>query len=150
MKSDFSFTVLTDKTPHEVYLAVNNVRAWWTGFYSEHFEGNMEKLNDEFTFTAGGGAHVSKQKLVEVVPDKRLVWLIYDSEFTFIEKPDEWTGTKVIFDISKKGNKTQLVFTHEGLTPEIECYNECSTAWSLYLTEKLTPLINATKNVLAS
>src|SRR4051812_22152296 len=117
-KSDFTFTLLTDKSPHAVYKAINNVREWWSGYYSEQIEGSTEKTDDEFTFTAAGGAHISKQKLVEVVPDKRIVWLIADSELNFIEKRDEWTGTKVIFDISKKGDQTQLVFTHEGLTPE--------------------------------
>jgi len=149
-KSNFTFTLLTDKSPHAVYEAVNNVRAWWSGFYEEHIEGDTEKPGDEFTFTAAGGAHISKQKLVEVVPDKKIVWLIVDSEFSFVEKGDEWTGTKVIFDISKKGNQTQLVFTHEGLTPEIECYEDCSSGWSLYLTEKLAPLINATKTAMAN
>jgi len=142
---NFTTTLIVDQTPEEVFNAVRNVRGWWSGYYSEDIKGDTEKLNDEFSFRAGGGAHYSRQKLVEVIPNKKVVWLITDSKLDFLEKKDEWTGTKIIFDISTKGNKTQLVFTHEGLIPEIECYDSCAPAWSQYLQNKLLPLITKGK-----
>lgn len=146
--TDFTLTLMTEQTPQEVFQAINNVRDWWSGFYSEEIKGGTEKLNDEFSFRVAGGAHYTKQKLVEVIPNKKVVWLVTDSEFSYIEKKDEWTGTKVIFEISKKGGKTQLVFTHEGLTPEVECYESCAPSWSQYLQNRLLPLINAGKSAL--
>jgi hypothetical protein len=142
---NFTTTLVVDQTPEEVFNAVTNVRGWWSGYYSEDIKGDTEKLNDEFSFRAGDGAHYSKQKLVEVIPNKKVVWLITDSKLDFLEKKDEWTGTKVVFDISTKDNKTQLVFTHNGLIPEIECYNSCAPAWSQYLQNKLLPLITSSK-----
>ncbi len=142
---NFSVTLLADQRPEEVFNAVTNVRKWWSGYYSEKIEGNTEKLNDEFSFRAGEGAHYSKQKLIEVIPGKKIVWLVTDSELSFIEKKDEWTGTRIVFDISEKGSKTQLVFTHEGLVPGIECYDSCSPAWTMYVQEKLLPLIKQVK-----
>jgi hypothetical protein len=142
MNNNFTIGFLVDQSPEEVFNAVTNVREWWSGYYSEEFEGNTEKLHDEFIFRAGDGLHYSKQKLVEVIPNKKIVWLVADSELSFLEQKDEWTGTKIIFEISKKGNKTQLVFTHEGLTPEIECYDSCTPAWTQYLQNKLLPLIS--------
>jgi len=138
---NFTTTLIVDQTPEEVFNVVMNVRGWWSGYYSEEIKGDTEKLNDEFSFRAGGGAHYSRQKLIEVIPNKKIVWLIIDSKLDFVEKKDEWTGTKVNFDISTKGNMTELVFTHEGLIPEIECYNSCAPAWSQYLQNKLLPLI---------
>ena len=58
-----------------------------------------------------------------------------------LKKKDEWIGTQVIFEITEEGGRTQLVFTHKGLTPEMECYDACSSAWSQYLKEKLEPMI---------
>ena len=145
INKNFTTTLIVDQTPEEVFNVVRNVRGWWSGYYSEEFEGNTEKLNDEFSFRAGGGAHYSRQKLIVVIPNKKIVWLVTDSELDFLEKKDEWTGTKVSFDISTKGNKTELAFTHEGLTPEIECYNSCAPAWSQYLQNKLLPLITKGK-----
>lgn len=142
MNKDFTITLVIDQTPEEVFNAVTNVRSWWSGYYAEDIKGDTEQLNDEFSFRAGNGAHYSKQKLIEVIPNKKIVWLITDSKLDFLEKKDEWTGTKVVFDISTKNNKTELVFTHEGLTTEIECYNSCAPAWLQYLQNKLLPLIN--------
>ena len=143
--TDFTVTLLADKTPEEVFNAVINVRKWWHGYYSEEIEGNAENLHDELIFRAGNGIHYSKQKLIEVIPNKKIVWLITDSKLSFLENTREWTGTKIMFDISKKERKTQLVFTHEGLVPESECYDSCSPAWTQYLQNKLLPLINRKK-----
>jgi hypothetical protein len=140
-KQNFTTVFLVDQRPEDVFKAVNNVRGWWTGFYSEEIKGDTEKLNDEFIFRAGPGVHYSKQKLVEVIPNEKVVWLITDSKLSFLKKKDEWTGTKIVFEISKKDNKTQVRFTHEGLIPKIECYEDCSSAWSLYLNERLFKLI---------
>ena len=142
---DFTLTLMTEQAPQEVFRAIRDVRGWWSGFYSEEITGRTRELNDEFSFRAAGGAHYSKQKLVEVIPNQKVVWLVTDSALDFIEKKDEWIGTKMIFEISKKGSKTQLVFTHEGLTPEEECYESCAPSWSTYLKNRLLPLINSGK-----
>jgi hypothetical protein len=141
MAKDFTMTLLVDQSPEDVFNAVRNVREWWQGFYGEEINGKTESLNDEFTFRAGDGAHYTKQKLVEVIPNERVTWLVTTGELTFAKKKDEWEGTKIVFKISQQKNKTQLQFIHEGLIPEMECYDACSTAWRLYLQEKLLSLI---------
>lgn len=138
---NFSITLLVDQSPKKAFKAIKNVRGWWSGLHLEEFEGKTIKLNDEFTFRAGEGAHYSKQKLIELIPGKKIAWLVTDSNLTFLENKNEWTGNKIIFEISKKGDKTQIRFTHEGLVPEVECYASCAPAWALYLNDKLLNLI---------
>ena len=133
---NFSTTLLVDQTPAEVFNAINNVRGWWFG----EIEGNTEKLNDEFTYKYET-FHYSKQKLIVVIPNKKIVWLVTESNLSFIENKNEWTGTKIIFDITHKDGKTQVRFTHEGLVPKFECYNECSNAWSDIVRHNLYKLI---------
>ncbi|HTF27736.1 MAG TPA: hypothetical protein VK625_02770, partial [Flavitalea sp.] len=69
-KHDFTTTIVVDQTPNQVFNAINNPRAWWSG----EFTGNTEKLNDEFTYRYKD-FHISKQRIIEMIPDKRVVWL---------------------------------------------------------------------------
>lgn len=133
---DFSTTLLVDQTPEEVFNAINNVRAWWFG----EIEGHTGKLNDEFTYKYET-FHYSKQKVTELIPNKKIVWLVTESSLNFVEHKSEWTGTKIIFNITEKDGKTQIRFTHEGLVPKSECYNECSNAWSGIISNNLYKLI---------
>ena len=78
--------------------------------------------------------HYSNQKLIEVIPDKKVVWLVTESKLDWIKNnKEEWTNTKMIFEISTKGDKTILQFTHEGLVPEQECYAMCKKGGILLL-----------------
>ena len=52
-------------------------------------------------------------KLIEVVPDKKVVWHVLDNYFNFTKIKANGRATKIIFEISEKNNKTQLHFTHE-------------------------------------
>ena len=84
-------------------------------------------------------------KLVEVIPDQRAVWLVLDNYFNFTENKREWQGTKVIFEVPKKGDKTEIRFTHLGLVPDYECFDVCSNAWSSYINSSLRSLITTGK-----
>jgi activator of Hsp90 ATPase-like protein len=128
--SNFTTTFFVDQTPKEVFKAINNVRGWWQG----EIKGNTDKLNDEFTYQMED-IHFSKQKLVEVIPDKKVVWLITESKLSFTKDKSEWTGTKISFEISEINNKTQVRFTHVGLVPAFECYGDCSNAWTQLIQE---------------
>ena len=134
--SDFTTTLLVDQSPKEVFRAVTNVRGWW----SEEIEGGTEKLNDEFTYHFED-IHRCKMKLIEVLPDKKVVWLVLDNYFKFTKDKSEWKGTKVIFEISQNGNKTTLVMTHQGLVPAYECFEICRDAWTNYIQNSLRNLI---------
>lgn len=136
----FSTAILVDQSPKEVFSAVNNVRGWWQG----EIEGSTTKLNDEFTYRMEE-VHFSKQKLVEVIPDKKVVWLVTESKLNFVKKKNEWTGTKISFEIAEQGGKTELRFTHFGLVPEFECYGGCSGAWGQLIEQSLLSLITTGK-----
>ncbi len=137
---DFTTTIMVQQTPKEIFNAINNVRDWWQG----EIDGDTKKLNDEFTYRMEE-FHFSKQKIVEVIPYEKVVWLVTESKLNFTKDKSEWTGTKIIFEISEINNKTQLRFTHSGLVPKFECYEDCSNAWTQLVQQSLLSLITTGK-----
>ena len=119
--ADKNYTTATYAVTIEVAISpdvvfshiIHDVSKWWP----EEFEGESAKLNDEFVFSSGD-SHYSKNKVVELVPNKRVVWLVTGS----IRKTDnyEWTGTKMIFELTPKGGNTLLQFTYDGVVLENE------------------------------
>jgi Activator of Hsp90 ATPase homolog 1-like protein len=136
--TNFSTSFLVDQTAEEAFGAINNVRGWWTG--NPGIEGSTDKLGDEFTYRYEP-YHFSKQKITEFISGKKVVWNVTESNLSFVDDKSEWTGTKIIFDISKKGEKTEVRFTHQGLAPGIECYEGCSNAWGQYINGSLFKLL---------
>ena len=134
--SNLTMTYQVDQTPDEVFAAVTDVRGWWSG----DIQGDTDKLGAECTYR-NEDVHWSKQRITELVSGKRVVWQVLDSYLSFVKDTAEWNGSKVVFDIARKGSKTELRFTHVGLVPEHECFDTCSNAWGFYINDSLRRLI---------
>lgn len=137
---DYTLTITVDASAKIAFESINNVTKWWT----ENLEGSSKKQNDEFTVHFGD-VHVSTQKITELVPNKKIVWLVTDCKLNFIKDQKEWKGTSIHFEIFEQSDKTQIRFTHSGLNSGIECYTDCSNAWAHYLNNSLLSLINTGK-----
>ncbi len=140
---NFSTTILVDQSASEVYTAVNNPRAWW----SEEISGITDKPGEEWNYHFGDN-HRSKMKTTEMIPDKKVVWLVEENYFKFTKDPGEWTGNQITFEISRLGDKTKLVFTQIGLVPAYECYAVCRDAWTGFVQKSLYSLITTGKGQL--
>lgn len=137
---DYTTTLETTRTANEASTAICNVPGWWT----ENFEGASKKVGDEFTVTFG--ETWIKLRVEELVQNYKIVWLVTDCFKHFLKNKKEWVGTRIIFDISnEKNEKTKIVFTHEGLTSPLECYEICCDAWGGYLGGSLQKLIDTGK-----
>ena len=137
---DFTSTITVNKSPEEAFRSIKNFRGWW----SEDIEGATDEVGATF-FYHYKDVHLCKIKLVEVVPDKKLVYQVIDNEFSFTKDKTEWTGTKLIFELTEEGKQTKVTFTHEGLVPEYECYNVCNDAWTGFIQKSLKDYINTGK-----
>jgi hypothetical protein len=133
-----SFTV--DKTPAEVFAAISNARAWW----SEEIDGETDKLGAVYYYHFKD-IHRCTIKVSELVSNKKVVWHVLHNDFNFIKDKSEWNNSDIVFEIEKKGDGTELRFTHVGLAPTHECYNVCSDAWGTYINGSLQSLITTGK-----
>lgn len=137
--NSFTTTLTVDQTPEDAFAAINDTRSWWSGT----IEGPTNVLGGEFSYRYQD-KHFSKQRVTELVPGRKVVWTVTDSALQFAERKDEWTGTKLVFDIARKGDKTEVHFTHVGLLPDFDCYSACSKGWT-HLLRELGALIASTR-----
>jgi Activator of Hsp90 ATPase homolog 1-like protein len=137
MNGNFSVTITVEKAPSEAFDAISDVRGWW----SQEIEGATSRLGDEFIFDIPG-VHYSKIRLINVVPDAKVVWYVTDARIHFVENQTEWTDTTIVFELSERAGRTEVRFTHVGLVPDFECFDACTDGWSSYITGSLRDRIN--------
>jgi len=139
-EQNFTTSILVDQSPAEAFIAINDPRAWW----SAGIGGITDKVGEEWTYNFGE-SHRSKIKTIELVPGKKVVWLVEENHFAFTKDPHEWEGNSIIFDISEKDGKTEVVFTQVGLVPSYECYKACHDGWTGFVQKSLQKLITTGK-----
>jgi len=131
-KQSFNSRFLVEQSPQEVFDAINDVRAWWSGA----IEGDTDKLGATFRYRYEN-LHDSTQTVSEFVPGKKVVWHVTDGHLAFVDDQRGWKDTDIVFEIVRKGRKTELRFTHVGLEPGCECYDACSGGWDAVINGNL-------------
>jgi hypothetical protein len=134
-KQDYTATIVANVTKKIAFDAITAVGKWWT----ENIEGNTENLND--VFTVHFGETFATFKVVESIKEQKLAWLVTDCYLHWLKDKKEWKGTTLDFDLTAENDSTKITFTHIGLQPEIECYNDCRKGWDQYVKDSLLKLI---------
>jgi hypothetical protein len=127
--------------PDVVINEINNVTSWW----ATNVTGNTKTVGD--IFKVRFGKTFSIFKVLEVIPGKKLVWLVTDCDLPLFQNPKEWLNTKLVWEINHEQNETHVRFTHEGLTPAKSCFEDCNKGWTYYICESLQKLITDGKGM---
>ncbi|MFB9842405.1 SRPBCC family protein [Mucilaginibacter ginsenosidivorans] len=131
-KQNFTISISAGISAEEAIKKISNVPAWW----GITFSGNSEKQNDQFVVKMGGDSFFDFT-VTELIPGKRVVWSITDCNMPWYSDKKEWANTRLIFDLKETGGATALTFTHDGLTPDVECYNDCAPGWTHWIKTSL-------------
>jgi Activator of Hsp90 ATPase homolog 1-like protein len=98
---------------------LEGLSGWWTNTtLGETKVGGML----QFRFGVGG----IDIKVLELYPAERVVWQV-------VSGPEEWIGTKVIWDLRQEGDWTIVLFKHQGWKEPVEFMHHCSTKWGVFL-----------------
>ncbi len=138
---NFTTTIKVNASAEEALKKINEVKKWW----AKKVRGKSEKLHDKFTVDFG--TTWVDFEISELIPNKKVVWKVVDCNLEWIENKKEWNGTDVVFEISEKKNQTQIDFTHVGLIPSCECYEDCETGWTGHVCNSLVQFINEGKGM---
>jgi Activator of Hsp90 ATPase homolog 1-like protein len=137
---NFNRSISVNINASEVIKKISKVTDWW----GVTFSGDSEKQNDKFIVKMSGDSFFNFT-VAELIPDKKVVWLVTDCNMPWYSDKKEWQNTKLIFDLSETNGVTTLNFTHQGLTPEIECYKACEPGWNHWITRSLLSYLTTGK-----
>jgi len=136
-QQDYHCSISAALSTDEALEQISDVSAWW----AKHVEGSTRLLHDVFTVRFGT-THVTFE-ISELIPGKKVVWSVTDCWLPFQEDKTEWTGTSVVWVVEPVAEGTRIEMTHVGLTPEVECFQNCQRGWNKHILESLTKLIDA-------
>jgi hypothetical protein len=141
-QNNFNSSFTANISADETIKKIGNVPDWW----GISFTGNSEKQNDKFVVNMSGDSFFNLT-VEELVPGKKVVWLVTDCNMPWYTDKKEWTNTRLVFDAKENNRITELHFTHEGLTPDVECYNDCVPGWTHWIKTSLSSYLTTGKGV---
>ncbi|MDX5417691.1 MAG: SRPBCC domain-containing protein [Hymenobacteraceae bacterium] len=115
--------VLIQADPATVFDAVTTqqgLSGWWIADCSVKPEiGYVNEFQVE-------GHGTNKMKVLDLQPHTLVEW-------ECLNENDPWTGTRLTFQLSRKGDFTCLDFRHTGYEAEDEVYATCNFHWARHL-----------------
>jgi Activator of Hsp90 ATPase homolog 1-like protein len=139
---DYHNNIASKIAPKEAFNKISEVSKWW----SLIFEGSSSKPGDVFAVRFKNGDWY-KINVEEMIPERKIAWKVIDSDQTWHEDRDEWTGTQIIWEISPEKDGSIVSMTHQGLVPEFECYDRCKAGWDYLMQKSLTKFLNEGKGL---
>ena len=134
-KKNYDKTIIVNVSAEEAIKKISQINFWW----ATNVQGDTKNLDD--VFTVRFGKTFSTIQITEIIPDKKILWSILNSSLPLFKDEKIWNGTEMVWEILSLNRATEITMTHVGLTPDKECYEDCSKGWSFYIGESLRKLI---------
>jgi len=112
-----------------------NIKGWW----AQDIDGAPKKIGDTFTVHFGNTWALFE---VTALSANKMAWTVTDCYLDLLQNVHEWTGTSLLFDLHADKDVSVINITHQGLTPDKECFNDCRKGWAFYLEESLFAFLN--------
>lgn len=110
--------------PEAVFEALTTaagVSGWWMPTTGSGIEGG------ELELSMPNGPVVMRVDSAQ--PHSEVRWTVLVCDFLA-----DWVGTRIVFTLRAGGSAgTTLEFRHQGLTPQLECFDMCRQGWEYYL-----------------
>ena len=120
--ADFASTLSFAAPPSAVFDALTSLSglsSWWT---QAHGSG---QAGGELTFMFGDDSVV--MRVDEAARPSTVRWTVTAISFASMQ---DWVGTTISFAVSPDDQGgSRLQFQHVGLTPQLECFDTCSSGW---------------------
>jgi hypothetical protein len=126
----YSADILVSVKPESVYKAITiNIDKWWTELSNQALQIG-DQLTIRFEKTTSWVL-----KVTEATKNKSLTWKVVEAnhDLEVITKKDEWKGTTIKWEIVEENFGSKVTLTHQGLVPNLECFEVCQAGWNYFL-----------------
>ncbi|WP_299507701.1 SRPBCC domain-containing protein [uncultured Roseobacter sp.] len=135
-QKNYERTIRTTASRSEAYAALTTgFTQWWTSD-----SGTFEKPGDVAKFGFSGKLGYWKFKATSLEPNRvelECVEALHLHEGQPKEIETEWLGTRAIWDIQETVGGTEIHFVHDGLTPDLLCFDICEAGWDMFFVDSL-------------
>ncbi|HEX9504059.1 MAG TPA: hypothetical protein VF974_07150 [Patescibacteria group bacterium] len=90
--NDFNSSISAKISADEAIKRIGRVPEWW----GVTFSGNSEKQNDQFIVKMGGDSFFNFT-VTELIPGKRVVWLVTDCYMPWYTDKKEWLNRTEVY-----------------------------------------------------
>ena len=131
---NYNISVDVDTTIEAAFSAVSHeVEKWWG-----KVDNSSPKLYEEFSIFFGKTEW--RFVISDQIPNEKITWRCikakhYDGDRTDIR--EEWLGTEITWQFTEKNNHVEISLLHNGLTPELNCYDICESGWNYFVGSSL-------------
>ncbi len=134
-------TIQTTASLADAYAALTTgFTDWWTSD-----AGKFEKPGDVAKFGFSGQHGYWSFKATTLEPDRielECVEALHIHEGKPKEIETEWLGTRAVWDIRENADGTEIHFVHEGLTPDLLCFEICEAGWDMFFVDSLKAFLD--------
>lgn len=136
-KQSYTKSIDVQAPPSAAFKAVTQgVAQWWT-----RPDQPLTNIGDRAKFTFPPGVSYWTFELTDMEPPGHVEWTCVDALHIHEGQPKEieteWLSTKVVWDISEHGTGSRINMQHQGLTPELLCYDVCEAGWDMFFLGSL-------------
>ena len=134
-EDNYTREIVVSCVPSAAYRALTQgFDKWWTPSSSPVFD-----LDDTVTFKFEPTYWT--MRATKLLPNELVELTCIDAHHIHEGLPDsilkEWEGTKLKWLLKPDGDKTKIIFIHEGLTPKLDCYEICEMGWDHFFVNSL-------------
>lgn len=145
-QKNYQKTLTINASPQAVYQALTSgFDQWWTPTQGQYFS----CVGDTVKFTFPPQVSYWTFMAKTLTPDSFIELECIEAHHIMLDQLEssttEWLGSTLQWRLEGQETQTHIHFTHNGLTPELDCYTVCEAGWDFFFMQSLKAYLETGK-----
>lgn len=134
---NYQKNILVNASAKDAFRALTSGHSmWWTPC-----DGAFTRIGDRIKFTFPPQESFWTFEAKDLIPAQLVTLLCVDAHHIILGQSDasltEWLDTTLRFKITAEGDQTKIDMEHDGLVPDLDCYDVCKAGWDHFFLRSL-------------